>query len=930
MTTSWKLTLATALVLALAACGTDEATPIDTSEEDTGAPVELDMGSDETPDTGGPEPQDMDTVDSSIVFPDLSYPPLPRSVETTVVSPVRVGDPLSITCRLLDERGDVVEPEVPPTFTIAVAPEGSFVEDAGNWIGTRAGVGTVRCAAPSLGLVDVEPAEVEVLPGEPRTSAITVDSAQIVAGDTVTATCTYYDAYGNEVDPADDNLESSLNITPQGGGVDVVDHQATITEAGVYTLSCFVPGLDHEQAVSVEVVPGLPASLVVTLAPNQQVYGLDQVVGVSYIVSDQYGNVIPDAKVTMTVDQQSGWTTFGTGRFRFSVEGTYVVTVTVEGPTETGIPLTQNVTIVVNGEGPAIECGDPVDGSMVDGVPGQPLTFTGSVNDANGVDSLLVDGQGVTVQPDGSFSAQVNPQWGINFVEVVATDEFGEENSRSCAFLLSNHWSGESDFMDHAVVLKMLQGAIDDGNPADLDSLNDLLHAVVNSPGIVDEVDTALEAANPLQPETCVTETCIFGFCVCWFGWGLEYDGDIRVGPATTSLQLVPGGVRANARIEDFGVKVYVPYTVSEIDGSTRGWVTTDYIDVTLTIDLELINGKPRASIRPNSVSVEVGDVSTQFNGLDGAIVNLVVALFNGTVRNLIADTLRGFVEDSFDEVIDGVVSSLDIDTLGTTFNVPTLDGSGTVGVRFNLQFSRLWVSNSRFAVGIGTRFRPTLTRNGNASLGVPRLQSSVWGEPSITRPIGVGVFVGVLNHVLHALWRGGLFDATITGADLGGGLPAAATAVIGTSLPPVVENLSDGTVQLSLGGMNVALTYPGIFDEPLNVTLGARASASVSVSGDDLIFGSINIEELFFSTSDVSLDATTRSVLEGFLRSLIQSVVDTSLNQSLPALPIPTFSIPSSLSQYGLPANAVLGINNPTLEVDPRHYLLQGSFGVR
>jgi hypothetical protein len=559
------------------------------------------------------------------------------------------------------------------------------------------------------------------------------------------------------------------------------------------------------------------------------------------------------------------------------------------------------------------------------------LTLSGSVADANGIQSLLVNGSGTNVNPDGSFEHDVTVDWGMNFVEIVATDEFGEENSRTCTFLASDYWSTPNNYMDDAVLLALRQAAVDDSNASDLDSLNDLLHRVLNSQGIIDEVDQALRDANPLQPFTCESETCVFGVCVCWFGWGVSYDNEIDVGgPNTTSLDLISGGLRANARIEDFGVRVHVPYVVSEIPGSTDGWVDIDYVDVTLDIELDLVNNTPRASIRPNSVNVSVGGVSTRFSGLDGAIVNLVIDLFEGSVRGLIADALRGFIEDSFDEVIDGVISSLDINTLGSTFDVPTLDGSDTVPVRFNLRFSRLSSLTARIALGIGTRFTPLITRNGNPSLGVPRQHSGVWYEPGTNRPVMVGVYVGVMNHVLHALWRGGLFDATLTGADLGGSLPADAEATIAASLPPVVENFDDGAVEIALGGLSLALTYPGVFNEPLNVTLGARASSSVSVVGDELQFANINIDELVFSTTDVSLDATTRAVLEDFLRAIVQSFIDTSLNQSLPALPIPTFTIPASLSQYNLPANAELGILNPSLEITVRQYLLKGTFGVR
>src|SRR5690606_15306349 len=99
-------------------------------------------------------------------------------------------------------------------------------------------------------------------------------------------------------------------------------------------------------------------------------------------------------------------------------------------------------------------------------------------------------------------------------------------------------------------------------------------------------------------------------------------------------------------------------------------------------------------------------------------------------------------------------------------------------------------------------------------------------------RTAGVAVHVGVFEQALHALWRGGMFDATLGGAQLGNGLPAEAQIRVSTLLPPVAT-LSGNAVELSLGAMHLQVTYPGLFGgtdgggsplPPLRVVLGARA----------------------------------------------------------------------------------------------------------
>jgi len=110
----------------------------------------------------------------------------------------------------------------------------------------------------------------------------------------------------------------------------------------------------------------------------------------------------------------------------------------------------------------------------------------------------------------------------------------------------------------------------------------------------------------------------------------------------------------------------------------------------------------------------------------------------------------------------------------------------------------------------------------------------------------------------------------------------AGVSAQLSAGLPPVALMTDDGAVQLGLGALSLGLVYPGLFDEPLEVVLGARARTAVAIEAGDLAFGDIVIEELYFSTGEVSLDARTRDIVEDFLIALIQRLVDSALNDAL------------------------------------------------
>ena len=85
----------------------------------------------------------------------------------------------------------------------------------------------------------------------------------------------------------------------------------------------------------------------------------------------------------------------------------------------------------------------------------------------------------------------------------------------------------------------------------------------------------------------------------------------------------------------------------------------------------------------------------------------------------------------------------------------------------------------------------------------------------------------------------------------------------------------------------------------------------------------------MHFSTGDVSLDSSTNGVLTSMLQTLLQKVIDSSLNNSLPALPIPSFALPASLTAYGIPPGK-LGLVNPSLGFDPRDFRLTGQLGIQ
>lgn len=853
---------------------------------------------------------------------------------TTAPATVAAGDEIVVSCVLVDTQGNAVQPSKDTEVAVVFAPKDSVRTDAaGKTIAVRAGRVAVRCTYPTLGAGDDIGAQTEIKPGPVASVDTTLDATEVVAGGGVKAACTAHDAYGNVVPDA----KPSLSSAPTDAGNVITGLTGKFTHAGIYDLACAIPGA-KTHALPLEVLPGPPATLVLSPNPTKVVYPVGSVVTIETQVADQYKNPIIDAP-TKYGSTPTASSALGPNHFQYLANGFYTLSATVNPPTATGKPLVARVEIEVDGNGPTIECKTPADGAMLNAVPGSTISFGGTVNTPNGVASLKVNGTPANLAGD-TFSLPFTTRFGINFADIVATDKNGAQSTRTCSFLVSNQWATETGLYADTVDLKLTPPAVDDGGRAGaVSSFGDILYKVANSSGLASAIDSGLEAANPLKPGACDSETCTFLGCICWYSSGVEYKGLSLPGPQSVDVTLVNGGLSAHVHVPNVGVNMHVWGDVGPVPYDTTGWATFSYLDVTMTIDTSISGGKLHGSVRPGSVVTNVGSVDTSFGGVDGWIINnILVPLAQGTLQTTVKSLVTNYITNNFNAVLDGVLSGLDISTLGTSFNVPRLDGAGTIPLSFGTSFSSLSTSSSRMLVGLSSRLTAPA---GQAlpSLGVPIPVGTVLDDMPVASPstAGVAIHVGVLDQALHALWRGGMFNATMTGAQLGNGLPADASMRVTTLLPPVAT-LNGNAVELSLGALQLAVSYPGLFGgtdaagkplPPLRVALGARATSTPSLVANDLKFGSFVITEMHFSTGDVSLDASTNDILTSMLQTLLQKVIDQSLNNSLPVLPIPSFALPASLTTYGIPPGK-LGLVNPLLGFGPRDFRLSSQLGIQ
>lgn len=925
------------LTLALAACGGDKPSEGDETPDASADAGAGDVGGDALGETDGRDDSGSDGGDDDAAIadagrdtvepdvggdtaqpdtgPGTELPPEIVALDTIAPATVRAGEMFEPACVFLDADGEQVELAAAVRTNIVVNPERSvdirsFVEVTP----TRVGDLLVGCTAPELSLTDLTPARVVVTPGPATSTVATVSPRVIEAGTEASVTCTAYDDYGNVVD----GIEMVAEAFPVLPGLSFGEGTVRAETAGVYEVLCDADGATLGYSELLDVIPATPENLAVALVPASSLFAVGGIATVVTLVTDAFGNEVPGAQVVF--DSAPGVPSFGLGRFRFDAEGVFTLTATVlRGDLE---PLVGSVTATVNSVGPALSCAEPLNGAMLNQAPGGTIDVAVAASDVSGVGQVYIGDTLATLGDDGLYHAPYTTRFGINFVDVRATDVLGVPNTSSCAFLVADRFVGTDAFFDDDIAFKLTQAAVDDNTRSGgINSLGDLLHTVLSSSQLTSTLSSELRAANPLFND-CVQEVCVIG-CSCAVSARVDVNSVRINGPNVVDMDLVNGGLRVQARVRNIVVDLDVDTT---LDASGNASASEVYVD--MTFDMRLQNGQPQISVRSvNEVNVTGLDIN--LSGFSGSILNLIIGFFTETLESTMEDAIRDFIRSSFNDVLDDVVSNLDVSSLGASFAVPRLDGSGDINLGFGIRFSSLSVNGSRALFGLGSRFSGPTTVAW-PTLGAPYAPGSVLLDPSTSRSIGAAVHLGLLNQALHTLWRGGLFEASIGGDVLGGSLPDGLSAQLSTLLPPVAVAAGDG-VALQLGGASVQLVYPGIFDDPLDIRLGAVASTAIRIVGtDEIAFDDVVITELSFATDGVTLDAATRDVLEEFLRTFVQAIVDDSLNGALPALPIPAFDLPSSLSSYGLPGGSQLGISSPALSTSDRHLIVEGNFGVR
>jgi hypothetical protein len=877
------------------------------------------------------EQAQTETVDAGQRVDDASVPEMAiatgdtdkaqLSLRAIVPATLTAGDTFRVVCELTGDAppsaADAAQPQFEPKDAVEVEKE---KPGAGTFRARRAGTVKVRCELPVPELRDrlreQTDAELKIAPGKLAKLETQLDKANVPAGTLVRVSCRGRDAYDNETsDPAITRV-----IMPAQMGNTFDGDKLRVEHAGEYEALCQHPHA-MVQGAKLKVVPGLPSSLQLRAEPYRAEYPPNETVNLKAAASDAFGNAVADAEIALDVPQ-AGSEKVAEGTYRFQ-EGTHPIHAQVKSKTHDGKVVEAQLDLHVDGGPPRITCDEPLDGSSLVTQSDRAM-LRGRVADGSGIAEVDVDGQRVPVK-DGAFAQEVAVGYGLNFIDVKAVDGVGTPNRQLCSFTASPRWTSGTD--TSTVTVQLGQRALDDGErSASPSSMADLLQTAMESPSFRDAVDAKLKERRDLKPSSC--DQSILGGCI--MRSGVQYVELTLGGPHDLTLTLTDGGIHAHVNLRDVRLRARVYGMLTGIDFDSLGWVSMDKISAEAILDTAAAGGRPRVSMRADSVHTDVGNVDTNFSDVDGAVIDLLADLFNGSLRSELTSAIDSVLNHQLSDALGDVLAGLDVSALGTTLRLPKLTGEGEVAAELSLSLLGLTTTSERLQLEIATHVQ------GSASDGTAR-PISERGYPFRAAPdatllgdqaMAVSIHEVLVTQLVQGLWQGGLLEASIAPGEVKE-LPKELSGHVSFDAPPIAE-LSGGRVVLSAGSVAVELSYPGLFGTaPLRARAGVRLSAALKLESGRIALSDYKIDDLRFGTDRRDFESAQNPTVRASIIKLMEKQLRPTLERALLSIPVPTLAVPSVLVGAGFSAGDRLGLLDPALRVDSPQGVVAGGLGL-
>jgi hypothetical protein len=627
----------------------------------------------------------------------------------------------------------------------------------------------------------------------------------------------------------------------------------------------------------------VPYGITVAIAPPRSDYALGQAVRVTAVVTDFDGNEV-EIPVSYRADPSEAATPDAEpGVFTLDREGFVDLYGCTDDPGPDGEPLCDYARILVDQGSPTLVVTSPLPGAELGGDGATAIVVEGSVTDTREV-TVYVNGVPAELDELGAFRAEVAPLFGVNHLDISASDGVTEVARQQLDVLWAERYAPATVdgtptvVLPDGITLQLGQPFFDDGvalDPAitppmtrDLADVLELVLRNVDFRGFLP--DPLVDSAPTLFLR--ITET--------------------RIRDLEVNLDVIDGGaelfVRIGALEADTTGALQYESTMLSLNGG---------LEASLSAYARLMISKdgPEA---PLEASIE--DLTIAIEGIEGrfeaaeanAILRLAEGLLRTTLENELADAFGETLLDAIPAVLTDALGSIDTALQDQTIPIET-DIFPAVTLNLDGRLSSLTTQHRRWM-----RAPLQLTVSTDATAVHPASRGSADliadADPLFRgRPVQAGIKVGLLNGLLHALWNSNLLEIDATGLLPESVAGAVMRAELSGKLPPVIRPargdepydlvLSLGQAELLLEALGDTTTYAMTLEAGVN----ARVTAGVVT---------LEIAEEPFVRAWIIESTSERPLIdENALRGLVLSELWPSLREAVAgglALELPALSI--------------------------------------
>lgn len=652
----------------------------------------------------------------------------------------------------------------------------------------------------------------------------------------------------------------------------------------------------------------ISAALEITFEPSLSTYAPGVSLQGSVRVFDSEGNTVDNPNVDWSANPDDIASHKGGGTVELKAEGKALVEACAEIPS--GQEVCGSKDVVVDSGPPTLEVESPSPGALLGSGNQSTIEVSGRARD--GSDSVRVYVNGKRARPDdqGRFSVQIEPDFGINPVRVVATDGLHQsEATERFDVLWSNHWTevsteqgGLGFSIGDGIGLDLGQQFFDDGEGPDRRPSDATVVAsdIADIFGLlISNLDVGSAIDNPVF-DSGDTSLSIRG---------------VQLGDPTVLSDVTNSGAQIFVHIPSLvlqtGGEASIEGKTLDLDGNISGAISA-FVDVGITRS----NGEFQTSVQ--SLEVSIDSISPSFTDDEAdALFNLAESALRAEVEDRVSRLVENEIVASLPTILSETLLSLESGLSNQTFEFESPLTGETRSIQFDGNISTFETVRRRsLRALLTTDFRTDSTDIYPSAPGVPRMGPQGRDLPFYDQGyIQVGVRLGLLNGIAMSLWKTSFFEGDVTDQVPDSFSSTVQEAVVSGKLPPVIrpsreEETTDFV--LELGQFEASLSALGQTD-----TFGVNIEAGVDIAIDGT---TLSLETPGTPEFDVWLIETTGDSavisaedIRGLLRGQIWPDLRKSIQNGLKfELPMPDTSRVSDLAPALQRMNLEIGLARP------------------